>query len=109
MVTAGVFLIIRCSVIFEYAPNILLGITMIGSLTAFFASTIGLVQNDLKKIIAYSTASQLGYMVFASGISAYNVSFYHLINHAFLCTVLRYIIFYIAFNSVVKRSAYIVN
>lgn len=88
MVTAGVFLIIRCSPLFEYAPNILLGITIIGSLTAFFASTIGLVQNDLKKVIAYSTASQLGYMIFSCGLSAYQVSFFHLINHAFFKALL---------------------
>jgi NADH-ubiquinone oxidoreductase chain 5 len=91
MVTAGVFLIIRCSPIFEYAPTILILITFIGALTAFFASTIGLVQHDLKKIIAYSTCSQLGYMIFACGLSNYLLSFYHLLTHAcfkallFLC------------------------
>lgn len=91
MVTAGVFLIIRCSPIFEYAPTILLVIAFIGAFTAFFASTIGLVQHDLKKIIAYSTCSQLGYMVFACGLSNYVLSFYHLTTHAcfkallFLC------------------------
>jgi NADH-ubiquinone oxidoreductase chain 5 len=56
-------------------------------MSAFFASTIGLAQNDLKKVVAYSTASQLGYMIFACGLSAYHVSFFHLINHAFLCAV----------------------
>jgi NADH-ubiquinone oxidoreductase chain 5 len=88
MVTAGVFLIIRCSSLFEYATNTLFYITIIGSLTAFFASTIGLAQNDLKRVIAYSTASQLGYMFFACGISAYQVSFFHLINHAFFKALL---------------------
>jgi NADH-ubiquinone oxidoreductase chain 5 len=88
MVTAGVFLIIRCSPLFEYASNTLLIITIIGSLTAFFASTVGIVQNDIKKVIAYSTCSHLGYMVFACGISAYNVSFFHLINHAFFKALL---------------------
>jgi len=88
MVTAGVFLIIRCSPIFEYIPNILLIIALIGSLTSFFASIIGLFQNDLKKIIAYSTCSQLGYMIFACGASAYQLSLFHLINHAFFKALL---------------------
>ena len=88
MVTAGVFLIIRCSGLFEYVTNILFFITIVGSLTAFFASTVGLAQNDLKKVIAYSTASQLGYMIFSCGISAYNVGFFHLINHAFFKALL---------------------
>jgi NADH-ubiquinone oxidoreductase chain 5 len=88
MVTAGVFLIIRCSPLFEYAPNVLLFLTIIGSLTAFFASTIGLVQNDLKKVIAYSTCSQLGYMIFACGLSNYYGSIFHLINHAFFKALL---------------------
>ena len=88
MVTAGVFLIIRCSPLFEYAPNILLLITILGSLTSFFASTIGIVQNDIKKVIAYSTCSQLGYMIFSCGISGYNISFFHLITHAFFKALL---------------------
>ena len=88
MVTAGVFLIIRCSPLFEYTSNILLFITILGSLTAFFASTIGVVQNDIKKVIAYSTCSQLGYMVFSCGLSVYNISFFHLINHAFFKALL---------------------
>lgn len=88
MVTAGVFLIIRCSPLFEYSPNILIFITIVGCLTAFFASTVGVVQNDIKRVIAYSTASQLGYMIFACGISGYNVSFFHLINHAFFKALL---------------------
>jgi NADH-ubiquinone oxidoreductase chain 5 len=88
MVTAGVFLIIRCSPLFEYSADSLLIITIIGSMTAFFAASIGIVQNDMKKVIAYSTCSQLGYMIFACGISAYNVSFFHLINHAFFKALL---------------------
>lgn len=88
MVTAGIFLIIRCSPLLEYAPAVLIFITFIGSLTAFFAATIGLVQTDLKKIIAYSTCSQLGYMVFSCGISNYSAGFFHLINHAFFKALL---------------------
>src|SRR3989338_4400258 len=88
MVTAGVFIIIRCSPLMEYAPTILLFITFIGSLTAFFAATTGLFQNDLKKVIAYSTCSQLGYMVFACGLSNYQVGFFHLINHAYFKALL---------------------
>jgi len=88
MVTAGVFLIARCSFLFEYAPNILIIITILGSITAFIASSIGLLQNDLKKVIAYSTCSQLGYMVFACGMSNYNVGVFHLANHAFFKALL---------------------
>lgn len=88
MVTAGVFIIIRCSPIMEYAPDILIIITFIGALTAFFAATTGLFQNDLKKVIAYSTCSQLGYMVFACGLSNYQVGFFHLINHAYFKALL---------------------
>jgi NADH-ubiquinone oxidoreductase chain 5 len=88
MVTAGVFLIIRCSPIFEYAPTALALITFIGALTAFFAATTGMLQNDIKKVIAYSTCSQLGYMVFACGLSNYHVSLFHLSNHAFFKALL---------------------
>jgi len=88
MVTAGIFLLIRCSPFLEYAPTVLAIITVIGALTAFFAATVGLVQTDLKKIIAYSTCSQLGYMIFACGLSNYNASFFHLINHAFFKALL---------------------
>lgn len=88
MVTAGVFLIIKCSPIFEYAPAILTLVTFIGALTTFFSATAGLVQNDIKKIIAYSTCSQLGYMIFACGLSNYHVSFFHLANHAFFKALL---------------------
>nr|YP_010890111.1 NADH dehydrogenase subunit 5 [Craseoa lathetica]WJJ70147.1 NADH dehydrogenase subunit 5 [Craseoa lathetica] len=88
MVTAGVFLIIRCSSLFEQTPLILLLIIFIGSLTTFSAATIGLVQNDLKKVIAYSTCSQLGYMVVISGFSFYDVSLFHLFNHGFFKALL---------------------
>lgn len=88
MVTAGVFVICRSSFIFEYAPFALTIVTIVGALTTFYAATIGLVQNDLKKVIAYSTCSQLGYMIFACGISGYNVSMYHLTNHAFFKALL---------------------
>ena len=76
MVTAGVFLIIRCSYLFENSPIVLHVIIFSGSITAFFASTTGLFQNDMKKVIAYSTCSQLGYMIFACGLSNYNVGFF---------------------------------
>jgi NADH:ubiquinone oxidoreductase subunit 5 (subunit L)/multisubunit Na+/H+ antiporter MnhA subunit len=83
MVTAGVFLVIRFSPLLEYSPNTLVLITIAGASTAFFAATVGLVQNDIKKVIAYSTCSQLGYMLFACGISNYSVGLFHLFNHAF--------------------------
>ena len=70
MVTAGVFMIARCSPLFEYSPKALLVVSFLGAMTCFFAATTGVVQNDLKRVIAYSTASQLGYMVFACGLSA---------------------------------------
>ena len=88
MVTAGVFLLARCSPLFEYAPNTLVVITFAGAMTAFFAATTGILQNDLKRVIAYSTCSQLGYMVFACGISQYSVSIFHLMNHAFFKALL---------------------
>ena len=88
MVTAGVYLIIRCSPLYEYSGFALTIITIFGALTAFIAGTIGLVQNDLKKVIAYSTCSQLGYMVFACGLSNYSVSMFHLINHAYFKALL---------------------
>jgi proton-translocating NADH-quinone oxidoreductase chain L len=82
MVTAGVFLIARCSPRLEYAPSVRQVVTRFGGMTAFFAGTVGLVQNDLKRVIAYSTCSQLGYMIFACGLSAYEVGVFHLANHA---------------------------
>ena len=88
MVTAGVFVICRSSFIFECAPIALAIVTIVGAITTFYAASIGLVQNDLKKVIAYSTCSQLGYMIFACGISGYNVSMYHLANHAFFKALL---------------------
>jgi NADH-quinone oxidoreductase subunit L len=88
MVTAGVFLVVRCSPIYEYSPLILNFITIIGMTTAFFAATVALVQTDIKKIIAYSTCSQLGYMFFAAGVGAYNVAMFHLFTHAFFKALL---------------------
>jgi len=88
MVTAGVFLIARSSPLFEYTPLILKIITVLGACTAFFAATVGLLQNDLKRVIAYSTCSQLGYMVFACGLSNYSVGVFHLSNHAFFKALL---------------------
>jgi NADH-ubiquinone oxidoreductase chain 5 len=88
MVTAGVFLIIRCSPILEFAPFALSAIAIVGAITAFMAATIGVVQNDIKKVIAYSTCSQLGYMIFACGISNYTTSLFHLMNHAFFKALL---------------------
>jgi NADH-ubiquinone oxidoreductase chain 5 len=88
MVTAGVFLLARSSPLLEYAPEALEVVSVMGALTAFFAATSGLLQNDLKKVIAYSTCSQLGYMVFACGLSAYNVGVFHLANHAFFKALL---------------------
>jgi NADH-ubiquinone oxidoreductase chain 5 len=88
MVTAGVFLICRCSPMLQFAPNISALITIVGGMTAFLAATTGLLQNDLKRVIAYSTCSQLGYMVFAAGLSSYSVSIFHLSNHAFFKALL---------------------
>lgn len=88
MVTAGVFVLVRCSPLLEYSGNALIIITVFGGLTAFFAGTIGIFQNDLKRVIAYSTCSQLGYMVFACGLSNYSVGMFHLMNHAFFKALL---------------------
>lgn len=88
MVTAGVFLIARSSPLFEYSSSMLNLITILGACTAFFAATVGLLQNDLKRVIAYSTCSQLGYMVFACGLSNYSVGVFHLVNHAFFKALL---------------------
>tara|TARA_B110000967_G_scaffold210072_1_gene270234 strand:- start:1672 stop:2484 length:813 start_codon:yes stop_codon:yes gene_type:complete len=88
MVTAGVFLLARSSPLFEYAPNALFVVTVFGAMTAFFAATTGLLQNDLKRVIAYSTCSQLGYMIFACGLSNYSVGVFHLANHAFFKALL---------------------
>lgn len=87
MVTAGVFLLARSSFIFEYT-NALTFISVLGASTAFFASTVGLLQNDLKRVIAYSTCSQLGYMIFSCGLSNYSAGIFHLANHAFFKALL---------------------
>jgi NADH-quinone oxidoreductase subunit L len=88
MVTAGVFLVVRCSPIFEYSQLALNVVAIIGMMTAFFAATVALVQNDIKKIVAYSTCSQLGYMFFAAGVGAYHVAIFHLFTHAFFKALL---------------------
>ncbi len=88
MVTAGVFLIARFSPIFEFAPIALMVVTVFGALTAFVAATIGLTQFDIKRVIAYSTMSQLGYMFFALGVSAYGAAIFHLMTHAFFKALL---------------------
>jgi len=88
MVTAGVFLVVRCSPIYEYSQLALTLITIVGMITAFFAATVAIVQTDIKKIIAYSTCSQLGYMFFAAGVGAYNVAMFHLFTHAFFKALL---------------------
>ena len=88
MVTAGVFLVVRCSPIYEYSPLILNFITVIGMITALFAASVAITQNDIKKIIAYSTCSQLGYMFFAAGVGAYNIAMFHLFTHAFFKALL---------------------
>jgi NADH-ubiquinone oxidoreductase chain 5 len=88
LVTAGIYLLLRSSPILEYTPTTLLIITLIGATTAFFAGTCGLLQNDLKRIIAFSTISQLGYMMMAIGLSQYNVALLHTVNHAFFKALL---------------------
>jgi len=88
MVTAGVFLVVRCSPIFEYSQFALNVVAVVGMITAFFAATVALVQTDIKKIIAYSTCSQLGYMFFAAGVGAYHVAIFHLFTHAFFKALL---------------------
>jgi NADH-quinone oxidoreductase subunit L len=88
MVTAGVFMVARLSPLFELAPNAQTFVILIGATTAFFAATVGLVQNDIKRIIAYSTCSQLGYMFVAMGVGAYSVGMFHLFTHAFFKALL---------------------
>ena len=88
MVTAGVFLICRMSPLMEYAPQAMTFVTIIGAFTAFFAATVGLVQNDIKRVIAYSTCSQLGYMFVAAGVGVYSVAMFHLFTHAFFKAML---------------------
>ena len=88
MVTAGVFLVARLSPLFELAPHAREVLTIVGAITAFFAATVGLVQNDIKRVIAYSTCSQLGYMFVAMGVGAYGVGMFHLFTHAFFKALL---------------------
>src|SRR5512138_1417911 len=88
MVTAGVFMVARLSPIFEHAPDTAGFVTIIGAVTAFFAATVGLVQNDIKRVIAYSTCSQLGYMFVAEGVGAYSLGVFHLFTHAFFKALL---------------------
>ena len=88
MVTAGVFLVARFSPVMDFAPGALAFITFIGATTALFAATIGCVQNDIKRVIAYSTCSQLGYMFVAAGVGVYQASIFHLLTHAFFKSLL---------------------
>ncbi|MEM8799060.1 MAG: NADH-quinone oxidoreductase subunit L [Pseudomonadota bacterium] len=88
MVTAGVFMLVRCSPLFELAPGALEVVAIVGATTALFAASVGLVQNDIKRVIAYSTCSQLGYMFFAIGVSAYGAAIFHLFTHAFFKALL---------------------
>ncbi|HWD60490.1 MAG TPA: NADH-quinone oxidoreductase subunit L, partial [Stellaceae bacterium] len=88
MVTAGVYMVARLSPMFEYAPSALAVVGVIGGTTAMFAASIGMAQNDIKRVIAYSTCSQLGYMFFAAGVSAYGASMFHLFTHAFFKALL---------------------
>jgi NADH-quinone oxidoreductase subunit L len=88
MVTAGVFLVARMSPIFEAAPDAQTFVIVVGAITAFFAASVGLVQNDIKRVIAYSTCSQLGYMFVAMGVGAYGIGMFHLFTHAFFKALL---------------------
>jgi len=88
MVTAGVFMVARLSPLFELAPTALMLVTLVGATTAIFAATVGCVQNDIKRVIAYSTCSQLGYMFFALGVGAYQAAIFHLMTHAFFKALL---------------------
>lgn len=88
MVTAGVYMVARCSVLFASAPQIMMVVAIIGLFTAFFAATIGIVQNDIKKVLAYSTISQLGYMFLAMGVGAFSAGIFHVMTHAFFKALL---------------------
>lgn len=88
MVTAGVYMVARCSIIYAYAPAIMTVVAVVGVLTAFFAATIGMVQNDIKKVLAYSTISQLGYMFLALGVGAFSAGVFHVMTHAFFKALL---------------------
>lgn len=100
MVTAGVFMVARLSPMLEYAPEALAVIAIVGAVTAVVAASIGLTQFDIKRVIAYSTMSQLGYMFFAAGVSAYNASIFHLMTHAFFKALL-----FLAAGSVIHAMA----
>jgi NADH-quinone oxidoreductase subunit L len=88
MVTAGVFMVCRCGELYQLAPYSAGFVTIIGATTALFAATVGLAQNDIKRVVAYSTCSQLGYMFFAAGVGAYNAAMFHLFTHAFFKALL---------------------
>ncbi len=88
MVTAGVYMVARCSIIFASAPDIMMVVAVIGTLTALFAATVGIVQNDIKKVLAYSTVSQLGYMFLAMGMGAFSAGIFHVMTHAFFKALL---------------------
>ena len=88
MVTAGVFLVVRCSPLYEFSQAALNLVAVIGMITAVFAASVALFQKDIKKIIAYSTCSQLGYMFFAAGVGAYHVAIFHLFTHAFFQSII---------------------
>jgi NADH-ubiquinone oxidoreductase chain 5 len=100
LVTAGVYLLMRSSPLIEYGSTALLVIMWVGSITAFFAASSGLLQNDLKRIIAFSTISQMGYLFMAVGLSQYNVALFHLVNHAFFKALL-----FLAAGSVIHAMA----
>ncbi|MGE5437554.1 MAG: NADH-quinone oxidoreductase subunit L [Syntrophothermus sp.] len=88
MVTAGVYMVARCSIIFASAPDIMMVVAIVGAFTAIFAASIGLVQNDIKKVLAYSTVSQLGYMFLAMGVGAFSAGIFHVMTHAFFKALL---------------------
>src|SRR5271154_4748614 len=88
MVTAGVYLLMRASPVFEYSDTVLAIVTLVGCTTALFAASIALVHNDIKKVIAYSTMSQLGYTFLACGISGYDIAIFHIVNHGFFKALL---------------------
>src|SRR5206468_1524135 len=88
MVTAGVYMVVRCSAIFSHAPTALFIVAVIGAATAIFAATIGIAQNDIKKVLAYSTVSQLGYMFLACGVGAFVAAIFHVMTHAFFKALL---------------------
>lgn len=88
MVTAGLFLLIRCSPLLQHAGIVLPIMAVLGAVTALFSATVGMTQNDIKRVIAYSTCSQLGYMLMIAGLAQFNVSLFHLYNHGFFKALL---------------------